>query len=812
MSTLLRDLRHAVRMLARRPVFTLVIIGTLALGIGLNTAVFSAVDALILRPLPGVDRPNDLLQLYRKWPGSEHGSNSPAHYIDVRDRTKDVFSNVAAWSIEVLNLSADGQPRRIFGMIASANYFTMLGVVPRQGRLFVPEEDVGEGAHRIVVLSHKGWVDSFGRDPNVLGRSILLNGIGYTVVGIAPEEFRGTMPIITPTLWMPFTQIAEARPGSNNSFQTRGNNFLNVIARPAAGVSAGAIQGRLEAVSQQLREEYPDSYRDASISIVPQSEAGFHPEVRDAQYGLTSIVMAVVVLLLLIACVNVANLLLAQARERTREMAIRLGLGAKRSVIIRQLLTESVLLSIVSGAIGVVLAWWAIGLANQIRLPVVVDMTPGLEVNTTVLLFTLGVSVLTGLVFGLAPALQATRPDLIPALKGESPSGGSRSRLTRGLVVTQVALSIILLVSAGLFLRNLEHATQVDKGFDSSNLLIADFDPGLQGYSRARSEQFYQQLTERIRANPAVAGVALINDVPLGIGNSDWGVQIPGYMPQPTERMSIDVAIVSPDYFSVMGTRLTAGREFRATDDSSAARVMVINQRFVDRFWPGQDAIGRTVRTSGRDYTVIGVVPTGKYRRLGEPPTAFMWLPQSQAWQSGMSLHIRTSGDPLALSSLVRSEVASLDANLPVSNIRSMEQHLGIALLPARIAGSVLGLFGVLGLFLASIGIYGVMSGAVVQRTREIGIRIAIGAAGSAIVRLLVREGLVLVGIGTGIGLVGALAASRLIRGMLYGGSGIDPATFTAVPLILGAVALLAIWIPSRRASTVDPIEALRRE
>ena len=812
MSTLLRDLRHAVRMLARRPVFTLVIIGTLALGIGLNAAVFSAVDALILRPLPGVDRPNELLQLYRKWPGSEHGSNAPAHYIDVRDRTKDVFSNVAAWSIEVLNLSADGQPRRIYGMIASANYFATLGVVPRQGRFFVPEEDIGEGAHRVVVLSHKGWIETFGGDPNVVGRSVLLNGIGYTVVGVAPEEFRGTMPIITPTLWLPLTQIAESRPGTNNPFQTRGNNFLSIIARPAPGVTAGAIQGRIDAVVQQLREEHPDAYRESGINIVPQSEAGFHPEVRDAQYGLTSIVMAVVVLLLLIACVNVANLLLAQARERSREMAIRLGLGAKRSVIIRQLLTESVLLSLVSGVIGVVLAWWAIGLANQIRLPVAVDMTPGLEVNITVLLFTLGVSVLTGVIFGLAPALQATRPDLVPALKGESPSGGSRSRLTRGLVITQVALSIILLVSAGLFLRNLEHATQVDKGFDSSNLLIADLDPGLQGYSRARTEQFYQQLIERIRANPAVAGVALINDVQLGIGNSDWGVQIPGYTPQTTERMSIDAAVVSPDYFSVLGTRLVNGREFRATDDSSAARVMIVNQRFVDRFWPGQDAVGRIVRTGGRDYTVVGVVPTGKYRRLGEPPTAFMWVPQSQSWQSGMSVHIRTNGDPLALSSLIRSEVASLDPNLPVSNIRSMEQHLGIALMPARIAGSVLGLFGVLGLFLASIGIYGVMSGAVVQRTREIGIRIAIGAAGTAIVRLLVREGLVLVGIGTGIGLVGALAASRLIRGMLYGGSGIDAATFTAVPLILGAVALLAIWIPSRRASTVDPIEALRRE
>ncbi|MHB1327608.1 MAG: ADOP family duplicated permease, partial [Gemmatimonadales bacterium] len=638
------------------------------------------------------------------------------------------------------------------------------------------------------------------------------NGVAYTVVGVAPEEFRGAMPILTPALWMPLTQVAHARPGGNNSLQTRNNNFLNVIARPVPGVSMGAIEGRLDAIIRQLREEHPDNYRETSINIVRQQDAGFHPEIRTAQYGLTSIVMAVVVLLLLIACVNVANLLLSQARERSREMAIRLGLGARRSVIIRQLLTESVLLSVISGGIGVVLAWWAIGLANQIRLPVDLDMTPGLEVNPTVLLFTLGVSLLTGIIFGLAPALQATQPDLIPALKGESPSGGRRSRLTHGLVITQIALSIVLLVSAGLFLRNLERATQVDKGFDSSNLLIADLDPGLQAYSRARTDQFYQQLIERIRANPAVKSVALINDVQLGIGSSDWGVTVPGYTPSPTERMSIDAAVVSPEYFATLGTELISGREFLATDDSAAVRVLIVNQRFVDRFWPGQDGVGRTVRTGGRDHTVIGVVPTGKYRRLGEAPTAFMWVPHAQSWRSGMSLHIRTSGDPLALSSLVRSEVAALDPNLPVSNIRTMEQHLGIALLPARIAGSVLGLFGVLGLFLASIGIYGVMSGAVVQRTKEIGIRIAIGAAGGAIVKLLVREGLVLVGIGTVIGLAGALVASQLIRGMLYGGSGLDPATFAAVPLILGAVALLAIWIPSRRASNVDPIEALRRE
>lgn len=813
MSTLLRDLKHALRMLARRPAFTLIVVATLALGIGLNTAVFSAVDALILRPLPGVDRPNELLQLYRSGPGQDYGSNSPAHFRDVRERSRDIFSDVAASSVEILSLAVDGQAHRVYGSLASANFFSALGVRPALGRFFTAEEDIGEGAHPVVVLSHSSWTGLFGRDPGIVGRSVVLNGQAYSVVGVAPETFRGAMPILTPALWMPLTQVGQARPGSGTTLETRGNNFLSILARPLPGVTLGAIQGRLDAISRQLLEEYPDHYRERGITIVPQAEAGFHPTVRAAQFGLTSMVMAVVVLLLLIACVNVANLLVAQARERSREMAIRLGLGARRRVIIRQLLTESTLLAVVSGGVGIMLAWWAIDLANRIRLPMAgFNLSPGLEVNPKVLVFTLAVSLVTGIIFGLVPALQATRPDLIPALKGEAPSGGRRSRLSRGLIVTQVALSIVLLISAGLFLRNLEAATRVDKGFISEHLLIADLDPGLQGYSRARTEEFYRQLLERLRTHPAVEVVGLANDVQLGLGGSDGGVRIPDYTPRPDEDMSINYAIVTPEYFATLGTPILRGREFLATDDSSAARAIIVNQRFVDRFWPGQEGLGKTVRTHGADRTVVGVVPTGKYRRLGEPPTAYMWMAQAQTWRSGMSLHIRTKGDPLALAATVRNEVAALDPNLPVSDVRSMETHLGIALLPARIVGSALGVFGVLGLFLASIGIYGVMSGAVVQRTREIGIRIAIGAAGSSVVRLLVREGLVLVGIGTAIGLAGALVASQLIRSMLYSGSGLDPVTFATVPLVLGGVALLAIWIPSRRASTVDPIEALRRE
>ena len=809
MSAVLRDLKHAARMLARNPVFTGVVVGTLALGIGLNTAVFSAIDALLLRPLPGVARADQLVLAYRTTPGDLYGGNSPAHYFDVRRRSAEVFSGVASWSFERVNISSAGTTQRVFAMMASANYFSMLGVSAERGRVFAPEEDTGEGAHPVIVLSHAGWKNQFGGDDHVVGRSVVLNGQPFTVIGVAQKDFAGTMPVVTPTLWVPLAQIRQVRPGGDN-LATRDNNFLGMMGRLKPGVTLAQAAGRMAAISAELLAEYPNSYRDRGIELLLQSKAGIAPETRSTERGLSAILMAVVAMLLLIACVNVANLLLARARDRSREMAIRLGLGAGRGVVIRQLLTESMLLAVLSGAAGAALAWWVVGAVNRIRLPIGLDITPGFEVNSKVLAFTLALSLATGLIFGLVPALQATTPSLVPALKGETPSGGSKSRLSRGLVITQVALSIILLISAGLFLHDLKAATAVDKGFNSANLLLADLDPGLQGYSRARMAELYTRLLERLRAAPDVAAVGLADNVPLGISGSDWSVTIPGYTPGPSEDMSIHVSTVTPGYFEAMGTPLLAGHDFTGADDSTAAHTVVVNQRFVDRFWPGQRALGRVIQTGRHDHTIVGVVPTGKYQRLGEAPMAYMFMPNEQHFTRSMSVLIRTRGDPMAAASLVRTEVAAFDPDLPVSDVRTMESHLGFALLAARLSGSVLGIFGGLGLLLASIGIYGVMAGAVSQRRKEIGIRIAIGAAGEAIVRLLVREGLVMVGIGTTIGMIGALAASRVIGSMLYSGTGLDWVTFISVPLILGAVALLAIWLPARKASSVDPVITLR--
>jgi predicted permease len=813
MANLLNDLKFARRLLVKSPLFTTVVVATLAIGIGLNTAVFSTVDALLLRPLPGARSPEELVQVYRSYRGGwQFGSNSIPHFNSLRERSGQVFSDVATFGLGYMNLSASDRPRRVMGSMVSANFFSVLGVGAARGRVFTPDEDVGRGAHPVAVLSDAGWRGLFGSDSSIVGRAVVLNGKSYTIVGVTPPQFKGALPVLTPTLWVPLMQLADIHLGDEGLFESRGRNNLFVIARLRAGVDIALANDRMTALMAQLRSEYPDDYENSGINLVPQAQTGIHPMFKDAQVGLSAVVMAVVGVLLLIACANVANIFLARARSRDREMAIRLSVGAGRADLVRQLLTESLVFSFVAGLAGLAVALWAMGLVNRIALPMDIDFAADLRLSPSVLVFTLGVSVATGLLFGLAPALQATRPALVPSLKGDAPAGASRSRLSRGLVVAQTALSIILLVCAGLFLRNLKAATSVDKGFVSDNLFLAEVDPGMQGYSRARSEDFFRRLIERLGAAPGVRAVGLGDRAPLGIGESDRDVTIPGYTPGPNEFMSVQYSTVDPGYFAALGIPIVRGRGFTARDDSTAPPALVVNQRFAERFWRGQDAVGRTVRIGGRDHTVIGVVPTGKYMRLGEEPTPFMYQAQAQHWNSGMTVFVRTAGEPSAIAATLRSEVAALDPNLPLANARTMNSHLGIALLPARLIGGALGVFGLLALGLASVGIYGVVAYSVAQRTREIGIRMALGAAASDAVRLVMRQGLAPVLLGTAIGMAGALAVAQLIRSVLYGGSALDPLTFAVVPLVLLGVAMLATWIPARRAAAIDPMVALRQE
>ncbi|MEZ4416198.1 MAG: ABC transporter permease [Gemmatimonadota bacterium] len=815
MGELTRDLRYSLRMLVKSPVFTAAAVLTLALGIGLNAATFSAVRGILLRPLGGTENPEELVQLYRKWPGMDYGSNSLPHYQDLRDRTDDVFSGVADWTFVQTALSAGGQPERLMGLMVSANFFQTYGAEMLHGRAFIPgEEDRGPGGHPVVVLGNAYWKSRFGADPSVIGRTLDINGHPFEVVGVVRPDFKGPATFADIPFYAPLMMQRELQPGGFNALESRGSNSSNVVARLRPGVTIDQAQQRLDAVLAELRQEYPDQYdTQLGTSIVPQNEAGFHPTLRDAQFGMSAVIMAVVALLLLIACVNVANLFLARAQDRRREMGIRMSLGAGRRHILRQLLTESLVFGVAGGLAGLGLAWVALHFLGQIRPPMDGPWNFDVQMDRTVLLFTFVVAIGAAILFGLAPALQSANPHLAAAVKGAEGQRAGRSRASRVLVAVQMALSLVLLISSGLFLRSLQSASAIDPGIrDPSHLVTASLDPALRGYGEAQTREFFDRLLAELAAQPDVEAVGLTDALPLGLGGSDRGVEIPGYEFAEGELRSLMYATVTEGYLEAAGVQLVEGRSFERRDDENAAPVIIVNEAFRDRFWPGESGLGKVVQTAGEERTVIGVAATGKYRSLGEEETEFMWLPFRERFSSGMTLLARTSADPMVTLGRVRQLVQQMDADMPLYDVRTMEDHMGIALMPARLGGSVLGIFGLLGLTLAAVGLYGVMAYSVSRRRREIGIRMALGARSRTVVGMVMGEGLRLVAVGALIGMLAAFGAGRLVQGLLYNTSGVDPVAFVGVPLVLLAVAALAVLLPARRAASVQPNQALRAE
>lgn len=814
MGDFLRDLRYSVRMVVKSPLFTVVVVVTLGLGIGLNAATFSAIRGILLRPLGGVEDPEELVQIYRRWGGIDYGSVSIPHYQDLRDRTGEVFESVAAYFFVPISLSVEGRSERTMGMAVSANFFQTYGVTPVLGRPFIPdEESVDPGAHPVVILSYGFWQSHLGSDPNVLGRTILMNGHRWQVVGVAPPDFKGPVNFASVPVYVPLMMQREIAPGADY-IHSRGNNMMTAVARLGPGRTVDRAREVLDALLLQLREEYPDQY-DTQLghTLVLQNEAGIHPAFKNAQVGMSTVMMVVVALLLLIACVNVANLFLARARDRRREMGIRLSIGASRGRILRQLLTESIVFSFLGGAAGLGLAHVALRILARVRPPIEGPWSFTLSLDTTVLTFTLLVSLFAGLLFGMAPALQAANPNTVAAVKGETEGKAGRSRTSRVLVVLQMALSVLLLISSGLFLRSLQGATKIDPGFaQPGNLLTASLDPGLQGYDEGRSREFLDRLMEEVGTLPGVTAVGMVDQLPLGLGGSDRGVEVPGYEFREGELRSIMYSLVTEGYLEAMGVRLLEGRTFTRQDDASAHPVLIVNKRFADRFWPGESAIGKVVHTAGEDRTVIGVVETGKYRSLGEPPSEFMYLPQRDLFTSGMTLVARTATNPRNVMADLRSVVRRMDPDLPLYDVQTMENHMGIALLPAALGGAILGIFGLLGLTLAAVGIYGVMAYSVSRRRRELGIRVALGADRLRVQKLVVGEGMRLTLVGVVVGLLGAAGGSRLVKGLLYNVSALDPAAFVGVPVVLVAVAALAVYLPARRAARVAPMTALKTE
>jgi len=810
MQTLWQDLRYGARMLRKKPGFTLIAVITLALGVGANTAIFSLVNTALLRPFP-VERPEQLVSINNL--SLSIPVFSYPNYRDFRNRNNS-FSGMLAHRAAPVSLSKNGVNERLWGYLATGNYFELLGVRPALGRFFTPDDDTAPGGHPIAVISYDCWQKRFAGDPQAIGKTMIVNGRDFTIIGVAPQGFYGTEIIFRSEIWFPMTMLAQIEGGSYY-LEERGLSNFWAQGRLKPGVTARQAEAELKTIAAQLAREFPKENEGLNVSLSPVGWLGSW--MRGSVIGYSSVLMAVVGLVLLLACANLANLLLARATERRKEIAVRLALGASRWRLVRQLLTESALLSSAGGALGLLLALWLVEAMMAFKPPIEIPLPTELHIDGRVLLFTLIISALAGVIFGLLPALQSTKPDLVPALKDEASLIGYRSsRLRNGLVVLQVSLSLVLLICAGLALRGLQRAQMLNPGFTPQQSLEMSFDLSLQGYDGPRAREFRRRLLERVRALPGVQHAGLSNFAPLSFSANTNSIYVEG---QP-ERRGANVPkamtyVASPGFLSALGTRLLEGRDFTDQDGESNRGVAVVNETFARRFWPGQSALGKRFSRAGYAgpwIEVVGVMEEGKYFSLSEEATPFVYTNLHPLSVTDLIMVVRTASEPQSAIAAIRREFQQLDATLPVYNVQTMVEHMALPLFPARLAATLLGSFGLLALLLAAIGIFGVTSYAVTQRTREIGIRMALGAQANAIFRLVVGQGLKLTALGLGIGLACAVAGTRLMSGFLYGVSALDVSAFAGVSSLLALVALLACYIPTRRAIRVDPMIALRCE
>jgi len=823
MDSLLKDIRYAIRSLLKRPGFTAIAVITLALGVGANTAVFSVINGLLLRPLPA-ERPDELFAVSRG-DGAAPTASYP-DYLYYRDQNQ-VFSGLAAAASAPLNFGGrdsggDNQGGGvILGEIVSGNYFATLGVNAKLGRALTPQDDQIAGAHPVVVISHRFWKSRLGTAGDVIGKTLILNGHGFTVIGVMPESFTGTL--FTPHLWAPLAMQAQLMPGVPDRLDDHRDNWLGLIGRLKPGLAPAQAAAALNTLDDQLRNQYaePAPRREETGLSLLSTRGVMLPHLRRMITIISTLATLVVGAVLLIACANVASLLLARATARRREIAVRLALGASRWRLIRQLLTESLLLAILSAVAGLVVASWAVSLLIKFApAPAPWTFAPDLRLDGRVFVFTLAVSLLAGVIVGLAPALQASKSDLVVALKDESgAASGRRSRLfgLRGLLVSaEISISLVLLITTGLFIRSSLIAATIDPGFDPQNGLVLTLDLGLQDYTETRGKQFQQELKQRLAALPGVKAVSLASYVPLGPDDTLAEVQIEGREPAPESGQDLVGSIaVDSDYFQTMGTGLLRGRNFGGADKEASPRVVIINETMAKRYWPGVDAIGKRLRLGAADAPlreVVAIVKDGKWRYLSESPRAVVYRPISQSWSPPSSFVVRTAGQPNSLLPDVRREVQRLDPNLPVQALRTLPEHVSEALWPARLGAGLLAVFGLLALTLATVGLWGLIAYLVSQRTREIGIRLALGAQAGDVLKLVIWQGLKLTLSGLVMGLLGAFALTRLMENLLYGLSPTDPLTFLAITLLLVGVTLVASYIPARRATKVDPLVALRYE
>ena len=812
--TIFQDLRYSVRTFVKNRAFTAVAVLSLALGIGANTTIFSFVNGLLLKP-PSVTEPDRLVEIWEHnvTRGTGIGSNMQLSYPDYeyfRDHNR-AFSEVTAFTGETVSVvwNRDGEGETLHGAMVAGNFFSVLGVRPALGRGFLPEEDRAGSEAPVVVLSHAMWNQRLGADPAILGKVLTLNGRGFTVVGVAPASFTGLMAGFAADLWTPVAMHDAISPGLD--LAERHQHWIIGVGKLREGTTRAQAAADLAILGQQLATTFPDVNRNLAPS--PMAVALIPSPFRGIVGGASGVLMFVVALVLLIACANVANLLLAKAAGRRREIAIRFALGANRRRVIQQMLTESVVIAAVAGSLGLLLSLWAAPLLLSMKpasLPILLNVSP----DVRVLAFTFLASVVTGVAFGLAPALQQSRINQVESLKeGSLQAGASRSRLRSGLVIAQVTACVVLLVGASLCIRSLMNARSIDPGFEVKGGVTAALSVQPFGYDEARGRVFYSRLLERVRSIPGVRSASLADHLPLGQMMRMAGVRIPGAGTQP---VGIELAIVGPGYFDAMGTPLVRGRDFRAEDDENAPAVVVINEQMAERYWPGQDAVGQFVTLVGRENSgtraqIVGIARNGRYQSLGENPKPYFYRPFFQEYTPNAQLVVR-AGDEAQVLRPLREAVRELDSRMALVGLETLEQHMQLPLFPARAAGLLLGMFGALALLLALVGLYGVISYSVSQRAREIGVRVALGARRADVVRLVLSQGLRLTAIGLGLGFAGALLVSRVLSSVLYGVSPTDPVAFGAVALVLTLVALVASYIPARWATRVDPMQALRSE
>jgi len=831
MDTIWQDVRYAVRTLVKTPAFTLAAIVSLAIGIGANTTIFTLLNTLFLNPLP-VARPSELVAVLTvaSRNATQFGNLLPLSYPNLEDfrERNSVLRDLAGYSPPLplaLSLSnrragapgvtMDEQPQRVFAQLVTGNYFDVLGVRPAAGRFFRPDETRTRGTHPVAVIGYGLWQRRFGGSADAIGRTIALNRISFTIIGVAPEGFKGITSMFGPDLFLPSMMAGPLQPKQSGSWlDERAAVVFNTAGRLKPGVTIAQADANLKTIARALEQEYPESNAGRDVTVLPITETTIFPGMRGMLLMAGGVLMAIVGLVLLVACSNVANLLLARAAARRQEIAMRLALGATRFRLMRQLVTESLLLGAAGGALGLLFGIWGRDLLWSARPAVVANNFVELKMDGHVFLFTLVLSLATGVLFGLLPARRASRADLVGALKQEPPAAAGRRRLTlaNALVVFQVAFSLVALVTAALFLRSLTRAHTIDLGYDTQSLAVVSMNLAQGGYDEIRGQQFARDVRDKVALMPGVAAVSWSTNLPLW-ANLYRRVSLEGR--EAAKQADAPLAIVVTvdlDYFRTLGLGVTRGRDFTDADRERALPSAIVNERMAERYWPNQDPIGRTFRFDSEPIArhVVGVVKTIKYQTLGETPQPAVYLPLRQNPADGLVLYVRASGDPSQAIGTVQREVRAMDPHVLLENAASIDGIIDQSLWMMKIAAGLLAAFGALALALASVGLYGLVAYSVNQRRRELGVWMALGARPGDVLRLVLRDGMTLVLAGVVVGTGLSLLVTRALASLLFGTSTADPASFAGASLLLAAVAFVGSYVPARRASRFDPLIALR--